>query len=279
MDAADRPAAPAPVPGGEHSELARLLEVVARFRGEGGCAWYEAQSHESLVPYLIEETAELVEALEAGAPADIREELGDVLFQVLFHADVATQHPDPALRFGLEDLAREQREKLERRNPHVFGPEPTRDIPRILELWHEAKAIEKAHRTSVLDGIPDPLDGVARAAKSLGRAAQLGLRAADAASAPAAAHEDAERGANVEAGRDAGSALDAEAPRDLEARLDAEERLGRELLELVERGRADGLDPDRALRMATRRLEASVRAAEAADASARGRRADDERSR
>lgn len=214
------------------TELDRLLDAVARFRGEGGCAWYESQTHASLVPYLIEETAELVEALEADSPADIREELGDVLFQVLFHADVAAQRADEDGRFDLEDVARAQREKLERRNPHVFGDEPTRELPRIIALWEAAKAAEKAHRTSVLDGIPAPLEGIARASKVLGRAAPLGLGAADAAQA---------------------------AP-------SAEDRLGEELLGLVERGRIDGLDPDRALRLAVRRLEDAVRAAEAGGA-------------
>lgn len=219
------------------SELSRLLATVARFRGEGGCAWYEAQTHEGLVPYLVEESAELVEAIEAGEPADVREELGDLLFQVLFHADIASQDPDPARRFGLEDVARDQREKLERRNPHVFGPEPTRDIPRILELWHAAKAVEKAHRTSVLDGIPEPLGGVARAAKTLGRAGQAGVASADARADDAAGEEG---------------------------------RLGDELLALIERGRDAGLDPDRALRLAVRRLEDAVRRAEAEAAAGDG---------
>lgn len=213
------------------SELARLLEAVARFRGEGGCAWYEEQTHASLAPYLVEESAELVEAIEAGSPEHLREELGDVLFQVLFHADVAAQDPDPTRRFDLEDVARDQREKLERRNPHVFGPEPTRDIPRILELWHEAKAVEKAHRTSVLDGIPETLNPVARASKTLGRAASLGLGAAD------ATRKDAEPAT-------------------------PEDTLSGELLALVERARAEGVDPDRALRRAVRRLEDAVREAE-----------------
>ncbi|PPG39599.1 MazG nucleotide pyrophosphohydrolase domain-containing protein [Pseudoclavibacter sp. RFBA6] len=155
----------------EHPELLRLLEVVEAFRGEGGCAWYEAQTHATLVKYLTEETAELVEALEDDDPTDIREELGDVLFQVLFHSDIASTRGSGA--FTLEDVAREQADKLVRRNPHVFGPTPTRDIDEIIRLWQEAKAVEKRDRTSVLDGVPRDMSALALAQKLLGKERQV----------------------------------------------------------------------------------------------------------
>lgn len=215
-------------------ELDRLLETVARFRGADGCAWFEAQTHDSLVPYLVEESAELVDAIEDGDPADVREELGDVLFQVLFHASVAAQRTDGS-GFDLEDVAREQTEKLRRRNPHVFGDRPTRDMDRIIELWKAAKAVEKAGRTSVLDGVPRALPALARAAKVLGRAAEVGVE---------------ERAADVVGDVDP------------DARRAAERELGDRLLDEVRDARARGLDPERALRDAVRRAEASVRAAE-----------------
>ncbi|GAB3291233.1 MazG nucleotide pyrophosphohydrolase domain-containing protein [Pseudoclavibacter terrae] len=155
----------------EHPELLRLLEVVEAFRGEGGCAWYEEQTHATLVKYLTEETAELVEALEDDDPTDIREELGDVLFQVLFHSDIASTRGSGA--FTLEDVAREQADKLVRRNPHVFGPTPTRDIDEIIRLWQEAKAVEKRDRTSVLDGVPRDMSALALAQKLLGKERQV----------------------------------------------------------------------------------------------------------
>lgn len=222
--------------GDGHDELIRLVETVAKFRGEGGCAWYEAQDHRSLVKYLLEECAELVDAIEEGTAADRREELGDVLFQVLFHADVAAQAANASERFDLEAVARDQREKLERRNPHVFGPHPTRDIDEIIALWKAAKAEEKAHRTSVLDGIPTHWDALPRAAKVLSRAADVG------------AHTDAA----VVAGENGQPPY-----------LANEDELGEMLLGLIAAAQARGLSTDRALRRATARLVARVRDAEA----------------
>lgn len=206
-----------------HRELLRLLAVVDAFRGEQGCAWYEAQTHRSLVPYLQEETAELIDAIESGTATDMREELGDVLFQVLFHADIAGE-------FDLEDVARDQADKLIRRNPHVFGPNPTRDIDEILRLWHEAKAVEKADRTSVLDGIAFGMPALALAQKVLAKSAALPVMVAPA-ELPAA---------------------DADA-------------IGDALLTLAAAAQAAGVDAETALRDATRRLADRVRAAESGD--------------
>lgn len=227
-----------------HPELDRLLDIVARFRGDAGCAWYEEQTHRSLVPYLQEETAELVDALETGSPQERREELGDVLFQVLFHADVAAAHGE----FDFEDVARDQAEKLLRRNPHVFGATPTRDIEEILRLWHEAKAVEKAARTSVLDGIAFGMPALALADKLLGKA-------------------DGVDGVEVLPDRDHGGAA-ADPPRGHagEARgpFADEAELGDALLGIVVAARASGLDAERALREASRRLADRIRTAEAA---------------
>lgn len=220
-----------------HEELDRLVDLVARFRGDGGCAWYEAQTHATLVPFLIEESHELVDALESGDAEHIREELGDVLFQVLFHASIGALRDD-GRAFDLEDVARDQADKLVRRNPHVFGERPTRDMTEIIALWTEAKAIEKRDRESIVDGVPRGLPALARADKLLGKAAQVGLE------------EDSPRDARV--------------PEAVAAA--AEAQLGERLLDVVREARAAGLDAERALRDATRELESRIRAAEAAAA-------------
>lgn len=217
LDRVNEAAATAPY---AHRELLRLLAVVDAFRGEQGCAWYEAQTHHSLVPYLQEESAELIDAIESGTASDIREELGDVLFQVLFHADIAAD-------FDLEDVARDQADKLLRRNPHVFGPTPTRDIDEIIRLWHEAKAVEKANRTSVLDGVAFGMPALALAQKVLGKAAAVPVTVT---------------------------------PATLEsADTDA---IGDALLALAAAAHEAGVDAEAALRDATRRLAERVRAAE-----------------
>lgn len=218
-----------------HPELDRLVDLVARFRGDSGCAWYESQTHASLVPFLIEESHELVDALESGDAEHIREELGDVLFQVLFHASIGELRED-GTAFGMEDVARDQAEKLSRRNPHVFGDNPTRDVDEIIRLWQDAKAIEKRDRKSVVDGIPGGLPALARADKLLGKASQIGLE-------------------------EGSSGVD---PLPEPVRPAAEAQLGERLLDVVREARAQGLDAERALREATRELEGRIRASEAA---------------
>lgn len=216
-------------------ELERLLRIVERFRGPGGCAWFEAQTHLSLTPYLLEETHELAEAIESGTAAERREELGDVLFQVLFHASIAEQ--DPAEPFGLEEIAREQADKLVRRNPHVFGERPTRDVAEIVRMWRQAKAEEKRERRSVLDGVPQGLPALALADRLLVRARRAGVQPA-----PAAAGESVSDPGEVD---EAG-----------------ERELGRRLLGIVAEARERGLDAERALRGAARELAQRVREAE-----------------
>jgi len=157
----------------QHPEFDRLIGTIAALRQDPGCVWYQAQTHETLVPYLVEESAELVEALETGTAEDRVEELGDVLFQVLFHADYAEHRPEAGERFTLDDVAKALREKLERRNPHVFGDKPTRDMDEIIRMWNDAKAEEKRDRESAFDGIPASLSGSARAVKAISTAKKV----------------------------------------------------------------------------------------------------------
>lgn len=132
------------------SELQRLVEVMNKLRSPGGCPWDAEQTHESLIKYLLEESYEFIDAVDSNDRAGMREELGDVLLQVYFHARMAQDHPtDP---FSIEDVAREIADKLIRRHPHVFDGLSVSDTAEIIENWEEIKAKEKG-RTSALDGV------------------------------------------------------------------------------------------------------------------------------
>ena len=132
------------------SQLQRLVEVMNTLRSPGGCPWDAEQTHESLLKYLLEESYEFVDAVQAGNRIDMREELGDVLLQVYFHARMAEEHPtDP---FSIEDVAEGIADKLIRRHPHVFAGVEVRDSQEVLENWEEIKKKEKG-RTSAIDGV------------------------------------------------------------------------------------------------------------------------------
>jgi len=132
------------------SELQRLVEVMDRLRSPGGCPWDAEQTHESLVKYLLEESYEFIDTVDAQDREGMREELGDVLLQVYFHSRIAQDHPtDP---FSIEDVARAIADKLIRRHPHVFEGLEVSGTEEIIDNWEEIKAKEKG-RTSALDGV------------------------------------------------------------------------------------------------------------------------------
>ena len=132
------------------SELQRLVEVMDRLRSPGGCPWDAEQTHESLVKYLLEESYEFIDSVDAKDREGMREELGDVLLQVYFHSRIAQDHPtDP---FSIEDVARAIADKLIRRHPHVFEGLQVSGTEEIIDNWEEIKAKEKG-RTSPLDGV------------------------------------------------------------------------------------------------------------------------------
>jgi len=146
---------------------ARLLEVVAlmdRLRSAGGCPWDAKQTHESLMPYLLEEAYEVYEALENGDLEHLREELGDLLLQIVFHARIATS-------FDIDDVATDLIDKLMRRHPHVFAGASADDLE---GSWEALKAAEKG-RVSVTEGIPLGQPALSLAAKLQRRAAKLGV--------------------------------------------------------------------------------------------------------
>lgn len=205
-----------------HPRLDELIATLERLRAPGGCAWDRDQTHASLVQYLVEESAELVEAIESGDDDELVEELGDVLYQVLFHADIATE----AGRFTLEDVAEHMTQKMVGRHPHVFGDVVAETPDQVVATWEAVKAVEKSHRSSVLEGIPSGMPSLALADKVLGRAAKVGV-AVGPASVPL-----------------------------------TEEELGAHLLALVAGAREAGLDAERALRGALRTVRTQVEIAE-----------------
>jgi XTP/dITP diphosphohydrolase len=151
------------------SALLELVEVMARLRRE--CAWKAGQTHESLARYLLEETYETLEAIEGGDDAHLREELGDLLLQILFHAVIAEEQG----LFDIDDVAADLVVKLRRRNPHVFDPANSEatDPVAINEQWERIKAEEK-QRSGLMEGVPDELPALLRAVKALDRLERAG---------------------------------------------------------------------------------------------------------
>ncbi|WP_438352477.1 MazG family protein [Microbacterium sp. CJ88] len=193
------------------------------------CVWSQQIDHRALVPYLVEESAELIDAVEDGTRADLREELGDLLWQVLFHAEIASRDPDDP--FDIDDVARGLTDKMVRRHPHVFAGAVATTPEEVLVHWNAAKAAEKHTRRSVLDGVSERMPSLALAQKVLGKAAQVGVVA------PSLAEEG-----------ESGPASEAD--------------LGAALIDLVAVARSRGWDAERALRERLRALQAEVRAAE-----------------
>lgn len=155
------------------AELLDAVAVMDRLRSPGGCPWDAEQTHESLLQYLVEECYELYEAVEHADRAAIREELGDVLLQVLFHARIATEHADAP--FGIDDVAADLAAKLVGRHPHVFaGSERVETAEHQEHRWEQLKRVEKQRESSV-DGVPLGQPAVALAAKLTSRTARAGL--------------------------------------------------------------------------------------------------------
>ncbi|WP_375499438.1 MazG family protein [uncultured Jatrophihabitans sp.] len=161
------------------TSLQRAVEVMDRLRSPGGCPWDAEQTHASLARYLVEECYEVLEAIETDDPALLREELGDLLLQVLFHARIASEAPDG---FGIDEVAGDLADKLVRRHPHVFAGATTGSAAELDETWERQKVAEKG-RTSSVDGVPVAQPALALAAKLVSRARRHDIAAAVAAPA------------------------------------------------------------------------------------------------
>ena len=158
--------------------LQRAVEVMDRLRSPGGCPWDAEQTHTSLGRYLVEETYELLQAIEDGDEAAIREELGDVLLQVLFHSRIAAEKDRADGGFDIDDVATDLTDKLIRRHPHVFGDAaPINDAADQQVRWDELKKQERG-RSSVISGVALGQPAIALAAKLGARAAKFGVDAA-----------------------------------------------------------------------------------------------------
>lgn len=213
-----------------------------RLRSPGGCPWDAEQTHASLAPYAIEEAHEVAEAAEAGDLAELREELGDLLLQVLFHARVA-QEAAPGERFDLADVAQELSAKLRRRHPHVFGDAVVADADGVNRQWDQIKAGERAEKAAraedanppresadgLLAGVPEALPALMRAQKLLKRAGRAGL-------AIGPVFPEAVGGPGA----------------------DARAEVGADLLAVVARAQALGVDAEAALRAQVRAIAANL---------------------
>ena len=154
--------------------IGELMDVMARLRSENGCPWDKEQTHVSLKPCLLEETYELLDALDDGDPKKLREELGDVLLQVVFHSQIAMEQG----RFTLQDVIGQLTEKIVRRHPYVFAGEPLpQDTEAVLKQRLEIKAREKKDGAakSVLGDVPKAMPALARAQSVTRRASHLGF--------------------------------------------------------------------------------------------------------
>jgi tetrapyrrole methylase family protein / MazG family protein len=149
-----------------------LLTMMARLRGEGGCPWDREQTRESLRPFLVEETYEVLDALDSGDPRNIREELGDLLFQVVFHTEIARERGEFTMRELLDALVT----KMTRRHPHVFADRPVASAAEALARWEAIKESETAGaRRSALAGVPRALPALLRAQRVQHKAARVGF--------------------------------------------------------------------------------------------------------
>jgi MazG family protein len=147
----------------------RLVEIVAQLRAPGGCPWDREQTHESLVPAIIEEAYEVVTAVRADDDANLREELGDLLLLVVMHAEIARE----GKRFAITEIIESITEKLIRRHPHVFGKSDARDSGAVLKQWEAIKRDEKASGAHYLSDLPAALPALMRAQKAQAKAARV----------------------------------------------------------------------------------------------------------
>lgn len=154
-------------------DFEELVDIMSRLRGPGGCPWDREQTHESLKKYVIEETYEVVDAIDSGDMDELRDELGDLLLQVLFHAELAKEQGI----FDIDDVIEGISSKLIRRHPHVFGDASVKCADEVLHRWEQIKLGEKGYekRTSALDGVPSTLPALSRAMKISKKAAKTGF--------------------------------------------------------------------------------------------------------
>lgn len=220
----------------------RLREVVHRMVWPGGCAWHEAQTHETLTKFLVEESAELIDAIDRDlGPEEVSGELGDVLYQVMFHAAIAERDGEG---YDLDAVADALADKLVARHPHVFGDRGYMSVEELNDEWErlkeDAAGVDRGSR-DVFEGIPASMPTLAKAAKIVDRIARA-ERSCD------FAQDDADGGSppDILRAESAANEVAGSAPTETE--------VGEALLDTVRRANAAGIDSDRALRLALGRL-------------------------
>lgn len=213
----------------EGSQLQRLVEVMDQLRSPGGCPWDAEQTHESLLKYLLEESYEFVDAVQNGNRIDMREELGDVLLQVYFHARIAQDDLDDP--FTIEDVAQSIADKLIRRHPHIFSDAAAQSTADVVHNWEAIKKLEKG-RTSALDGVAMSQPALALIEKLLYRASKFDVDVV------------------------VPEVVDLEKPAD-------EYTVGQALLTVIAWAHANGVDAESALRKEAMRLSQQIAAIEA----------------
>ncbi len=211
------------------SELLRLREVMDKLRSPGGCPWDAEQTHQSLLKYLLEESYEFIESVENNDRQDMQEELGDLLLQVYFHSRMAEE--DTNQPFNIEDVAKSVADKLIRRHPHVFAGTKVDNSQDVLENWEKQKALEKG-RSSIIDGVPLAQPALPLAAKVVYRINKLNY------------------------------SLPISQPIKLSDQTN-QDQFGEILLGLIAQAVEKGLDPEAALRGATKSLIAQIQEQEA----------------
>ncbi len=234
--------------------LSRLLEIMARLRNpEGGCPWDIEQTFETIAPYTIEEAYEVADAIARKDFGDLKDELGDLLLQVVYHAEMARE----AGHFGFDEIARSIGEKMVRRHPHVFGDAEIASAEHQSIAWEDVKAQERDEKSgnqagpapSALDGVPLALPALMRAEKLGKRAARVGFDWPDISGVLAKVDEElAELRAELDDGTSARQA----------------QEIGDLLFACANLARKAGLDPETALHGASRRFESRFRFLEAA---------------
>jgi MazG family protein len=213
----------------------QLCEIVAKLRAPGGCPWDREQTHESLLPALIEEAYEAAEAARARNDAHFCEELGDLLLLVVMHAEIARESG----RFDVDQVIREVSDKLIRRHPHVFGTSDARDSGAVLKQWEAIKREEKKGDTHYLASLPKALPALVRAQKAQSKAARVNFDWAELRDVIAKVEEEL------------GELKQALATKDQRA---IEDEVGDLLFAVVNLGRKAGLDAETALQVATNKF-------------------------
>lgn len=258
----------------EPSPVRALLEIMARLRDPAdGCPWDVEQSFETIAPYTLEEAYEVDHAIRIGDMESLCDELGDLLLQVVFHAQMA----DEAGHFNFDDVATAICDKLIRRHPHVFGDpesggarEPFRTAADQTRFWEESKASERATLAAAAAGPTSPFDGIPRALPALARAAKLKKRAARLPIAESDLAQEVGREFDLSTFESALAALVQEARRDPDAGSPAAaEMLGRVLSTCVDAARSLGVDPEAALSAENFEFEIRVERLQSAKDSAR----------